>query len=392
MDIGRGGGLLVRSVEGSGGQPRLAVDQLGDLRIDGLRGNDPPGSDGLALADPVRTSAAPAAAQLRRAGVQVVMLTGDHPATADAIATTVNGDSAHVVTGPELAELDDEQLADRLRDVDVIARCSPNDKVRIIRALQGRGRTVAMTGDGANDAPAIRLADVGVALGRRGTPAARTAADVVVTDDQLATITAALLEGRALWASVRDALAILLGGNLGEVSFSVLAALVTGRSPLTARQILLVNLLTDLAPAVAIALREPKRADVASLLDDGPTSSLGGQLNRELFLRAVVTTLGASAGWGLARLTGRRQRAATVALAALVGTQLGQTLAVGGLDRRVLLASIGSAIALGGVIQTPGVSQFFGCTPLGPVGWAIAFGASTSATVLGAVGSRLLPG
>lgn len=349
----------------------------------------------VALADPVRTSAAPAAAQLRRAGVQVVMLTGDHPATADAIATTVNGEADHtprVVTGPELAELDDEQLADRLRDVDVIARCSPNDKVRIIRAFQSRGRTVAMTGDGANDAPAIRLADVGIALGRRGTPAARTAADVVVTDDQLATITAALLEGRALWSSVRDALAILLGGNLGEVSFSVLASLVTGRSPLTARQILLVNLLTDLAPAVAIALREPKRDEVDSLLSAGPTSALGGQLNRELLLRAVVTTLGATAGWGLATLTGRRQRAATVALAALVGTQLGQTLAIGGLDRRVLLASIGSALALGGVIQTPGVSQFFGCTPLGPVGWSIALGASTSATVLGAVGSRLLPG
>ncbi|MFB9729003.1 cation-translocating P-type ATPase [Haloechinothrix salitolerans] len=354
----------------------------------------------VALADPVRTSAAPAAAQLRRAGVQVVMLTGDHPATADAIATTVNGganddvptatSAAHVVTGPELAELDDEQLADRLRDVDVIARCSPKDKVRIIQALRSRGRTVAMTGDGANDAPAIRLADVGIALGRRGTPAARTAADVVVTDDQLATITAALLEGRALWSSVRDALAILLGGNLGEVSFSVLASLLTGRSPLTARQILLVNLLTDLAPAVAIALREPRRDEVDGLLSGSPTSALGSQLNRELVLRAVVTTLGATAGWGAARLTGRRQRAATVALASLVGTQLGQTLAIGGLDRRVLLASIGSALVLGGAIQTPGVSQFFGCTPLGPVGWSIALGASTSATVLGVIGDRLL--
>ncbi|MPY82402.1 MAG: HAD-IC family P-type ATPase [Actinophytocola sp.] len=345
----------------------------------------------VALSDPVRASATPAAEQLRKAGVQVVMLTGDHPATADAIASTVNGDSPEVVTGPELAELDDEQLADRLRGVDVIARCSPDDKVRIIRAFQQQGRTVAMTGDGANDAPAIRLADVGIALGRRGTPAARTAADVVVTDDQLATITAALLEGRALWASVRDALAVLIGGNLGEVSFSVLAALLTGRSPLTARQILLVNLLTDLAPSVAIALREPRTEQVDSLLGDGPTSSLGGQLDRELLLRAAITTLGATAGWGAARLTGRGRRAGTVALAALVGTQLGQTLAVGGLDRRVLIAGIGSALALGGIIQTPGVSHFFGCTPLGPVGWAIAAGASTSATALGVVASRLLP-
>lgn len=395
---GQGHRVLVvaeRSLDSSGGDDNADLDDsaVTDLVYRGF----------VALADPVRTSAAPAAAQLRRAGVQVVMLTGDHPATADAIATRVNGSAngeasedadseARVVTGPELAELDDEQLADRLRDVDVIARCSPHDKVRIIRALQSRGRTVAMTGDGANDAPAIRLADVGIALGKRGTPAARTAADVVVTDDQLATITAALLEGRALWSSVRDALAILLGGNLGEVSFSVLASLVSGRSPLTARQILLVNLLTDLAPAVAIALREPRRDQADSLLSSGPTAALGGQLNRELLLRAVVTTLGASAGWGLARVTGRRQRAATVALAALVGTQLGQTLAIGGLDRRVLLAGIGSALALGGIIQTPGVSQFFGCTPLGPVGWSIALGASTSATLLGVIGDRLLPG
>jgi calcium-translocating P-type ATPase len=350
----------------------------------------------LALADPVRASAAPAAAQLRDAGVQIVMITGDHPATADAIADTVHPDDSpnEVVTGAELDELDDDALARRLPEVDVIARCSPAQKVRIIQAYQRLGKVVAMTGDGANDAPAIRLADVGIALGRRGTPAAQAAADLVVSDDRLETIIAALVEGRAMWSSVRHALAILLGGNLGEIAFTVLGAALTGRSPLDARQLLLVNLLTDLAPAMAIALRAPNGDDVAQLLREGPDTSLGGALSREMGVRAVATTAGATSAWLVASLTGRSRRASTVALAALVGTQLGQTLLAGGTDRHVLLASLGSAAALAAVIQTPGVSGFFGCTPLGPVGWSIAAGGATVGAATGVLlGARLrLPG
>lgn len=343
----------------------------------------------VAIADPVRGSAAPAAAQLRAAGVQIVMITGDHPDTGEAIATEVAEDGAelHVVTGAQLDELDEEQLEATLGSVDVIARCSPVQKVRIIKAYQRLGRTVAMTGDGANDAPAIRLADVGIALGEHGTPAAKAAADLVVTDDRLETIIAALVEGRAMWASVREALAILLGGNLGEIAFSVLGAVLTGRSPLTARQLLLVNLLTDLAPALAIALRRPPEAD-EDLLSEGPETSLGTALQRDIGVRAGVTTLGATTAWTLARFTGRGRRASTVALASLVGTQLGQTLVTGGTDRSTLAASLGSAAVLALVIQTPGVSRFFGCTPLGPVGWTIALGSATSATVLGTLFDR----
>ncbi|MCC8246127.1 cation-translocating P-type ATPase [Saccharothrix luteola] len=338
----------------------------------------------VALSDPVRDGAPPAAAKLREAGVRIVMITGDHPATGEAIASEVSGDDdMTVVTGSRLDELADDELDALLPTVDVIARCTPAQKVRIIEAYQRLGRVVAMTGDGANDAPAIRLADVGIALGRRGTPAARAAADLVVTDDRLETIIAALVEGRAMWASVREALAILLGGNLGEIAFSVLGSALTGRSPLTARQLLLVNLLTDLAPALAIALSRPARESVPDLLREGPTSSLGSALNRDITARAITTTVGATAAWTAARLTGRSRRASTVALAALVGTQLGQTLVTGGLDKSVLAASLGSAAALGAVIQTPGVSQFFGCTPLGPVGWGIALSSATAANVLG---------
>jgi magnesium-transporting ATPase (P-type) len=246
-----------------------------------------------------------------------------------------------------------------------------------------------MTGDGANDAPAIRLADVGIALGRRATPAARAAADLVVTDDRLETIISALVEGRGMWASVREALGILVGGNLGEIGFTVLGSALTGQSPLSARQLLLVNLLTDMAPAMAIALRPPAAAAVGTLLAEGPETSLGAALTHDITQRAVTTAGAATAAWTAARLTGRAGRARTVALAALVGSQLGQTVAVGGASPAVIASSVGSAAALAAVIQTPGLSQFFGCTPLGPVGWGIAGAAAAAATVSGPLAARL---
>jgi hypothetical protein len=154
-----------------------------------------------------------------------------------------------------------------------------------------------------------------------------------------------------------------------------------------------VNLMTDLAPALAIALSHPSRQPVADLLREGPGRSLGTALTRDITTRAVTTTLGASAAWTLARFTrlmpGGARRASTVALAALVGTQLAQTLVAGGRDPTVLAAALGSAAVLAAVIQTPGVSQFFGCTPLGPVGWSIALGSAGATGLLGsAFGSR----
>ncbi|WP_229399048.1 HAD-IC family P-type ATPase [Micromonospora okii] len=347
----------------------------------------------LALADGVRGSAAPAVRRIRQAGVHTIMITGDHPATAEAIASLISPDDGgqRVATGVELDRLDDDALAERLARTDVVARCTPAHKVRIIQALQKHGRTVAMTGDGTNDAPAIRLADVGIALGQRGTPAARAAADLVVTDDRLETIIATLVEGRAMWSSVRHALSILVGGNLGEIAFSVLSAASTGRSALNGRQLLLVNLLTDLAPALAIAVRPPAADRADHLLREGPDTSLGETLRREIALRAASTTLGATAGWTLARYTGRRRRAGTVALASLVGTQLGQTVLAGGTSPAVLASTAASVGALVAVVQTPGVSHFFGCTPLGPFGWGIAACSALGATLANGALTRLLP-
>lgn len=339
----------------------------------------------LGLADVVRDTAAPAVAALRDAGVQIIMLTGDHPATAEAIAADVAGEGTEhrVITADEIDHLDDDLLAEALTGVDVVARCTPLHKVRVVRAFRGLGRTVAMTGDGANDAAGIRLADVGIALGVRGTAAARSAADLVVADDRLETIVGALVEGRAMWVAVREALAILVGGNLGEIGFILLGSLVTGRSPLSARQMLLMNMLTDLAPALAVAVRVPSEETTEELLREGPESSLGSALTHRIAHRAVVTALGAGIGFTAGRLTGPAARARTIGLVALIGTQLAQTLRAGRNDRAILVSAVGSAVVLGAIVQTPVVSAFFGCVPLDPLAWATAVGAIAAAVVAG---------
>jgi cation-transporting ATPase I len=250
---------------------------------------------------------------------------------------------------------------------------------------------IAMTGDGANDAAAIRLAEAGIALGAHAAPAARDAADLVVTDDRIETLVDAVLEGRAMWASVRDAVSVMVGGNLGEVLFTVGASMVAGGSPLNARQLLLVNLLTDVAPAMAIALRPPANVSPAALLREGPEASLGAVLNRDIAWRAVVNTLGTGSGWLLARPTSTSAQASTVALVSLVGTHLGQMFVAGGMNPLVLGAGLGSVATLMACVQTPGVSQFFGCTPLGPLGWLTATTAAATATGASVVVPRLFP-
>src|SRR5262249_13810278 len=165
--------------------------------------------------------------------------TGDHPTTAEAIAAELCLLNGRIMTGPDLDALPDEELADALAGVSVFARVSPAQKARVVQALRAAGRVVAVTGDGANDAPAIRLADVGIALGERATPAARETADVVVTDDRIETITDAIADCRAMWRSTRDALAVLLGGNLGEIAFTVGTGLLSGGGPPHARPVVL---------------------------------------------------------------------------------------------------------------------------------------------------------
>ncbi len=347
----------------------------------------------LGLADAVRPTASEAVQRLRSAGVKVVMLTGDHPSTAEAIGAELDLlDGGVVITGPDLDDADETDIDALVSKAAVFARVSPAHKVAVVRSLRRGGHVVAVTGDGANDAPAIRLADVGVALGDQGTTAAREAADMMVLDGRIETIADGVIEGRAMWASVRDAVALLLGGNLGEILFTLGSSVLSAHPPLNTRQILFVNLMTDLLPALTVASRKPRGVTPEDLAREGPESSLGTALTLDVARRATATALATTGGWLVARATGTQARASSVAVASLVASQLAQTAVASRGDPAVLAAAALSAAALVGTVQTPIVSQFFGSRPLGPLGWGIVLGAATGAAAIGAVPVKNLQG
>ncbi len=339
----------------------------------------------VGLADTPRPTAAPAIRRLTAAGLRVLVVTGDHPGTAAAIATEVGlpVTAGAVATGPELDRLGDEEFGRRVGTATVFARISPEQKVRLVTTLRRQGRTVAMTGDGTNDAAAIRAADVGVAVQGRGSAAATGAADLLLTAADVDRLADAVLEGRRMWQSVTDAVSVLVGGNAGEVAFTLLGAAVAGRAPLSPRQLLLVNLLTDMAPAMALAVRG-RGGDPPHCAD----AILAGPLRRAILLRGATTAGAATAAWAVARRTGTPGRASTVALLAVVGSQLGQTLALAGRDPLVIATAAGSFAVLAGIVQTPVVSTLFGCRPVGPVGWTIAVVSASVATAVAAGSDR----
>jgi cation-transporting P-type ATPase I len=356
----------------------------------------------VGLADTARPSSRPLIEALVDADRTVVLITGDHPVTARAIARQLGlPPDARVITGAELTGLDEDACAKLVADVQVFARVSPEQKVQIVGALQRCGRVTAMVGDGANDAAAIRMADVGIGVSGRGSSAARGAADIVLTEDDLGVLLDALVEGRSMWAGVRDAVTILVGGNVGEVLFTIIGtALGSGRAPVGTRQLLLVNLLTDMFPALAVAVTpqfdepeadeydteeqadEARRAYQRSVLT-APTPSLDAPLLRQIVTRGAVTAAGATAAWAIGRWTpGTERRTATMGLTALVTTQLAQTLLTRRHSPLVVATALGSSAVLIAIVQTPIVSHFFGCTPLGPVAWTGVAGATAAATGL----------
>jgi cation-transporting ATPase I len=274
----------------------------------------------------------------------------------------------------------------------VFARVSPEQKLQIVEALRHDGQVVAMAGDGANDAAAIRLADVGIGMAAKGSTSARSAADLVLTEPDISLVIEALVEGRAMWRRVRDAVAVLLGGNVGEIAFTLAGTALGGHAPISTRQFLVVNMFTDLLPSMALALAPTPAgtAERSALLASGPPS-LGAPLLRDIGLRGAVTSASALIAWQIGRFTGSRQRAGTMALATLVGTELGQTLLLGGRNPVVLATGLGSAAVLAAVIQLPGVSGFLGSTPLGPVAWSVVLACSAAATVASATLPRLRP-
>jgi Ca2+-transporting ATPase len=276
-----------------------AVDRLAEaaLRTLGvayrpLEGTEPPQADEsverdlvfagvVGIIDPPRPEAAAAIAEAQRAGVRVVMITGDHPRTASRIADDLgigrSGGTDHgaaVLSGPEIEALDDEAFAARVRAVSVYARVAPEHKLRIVDALQAHGNLVAMTGDGVNDAPALKSADIGVAMGITGTDVAKGSAKMIIADDNFATIVSAVREGRAIFANIRKFLRYLLSSNIGEVLTMFLGVVGAGviglrmgaegvAAPLLATQILWINLVTDSGPALAMGV-DPAPPDVMS--------------------------------------------------------------------------------------------------------------------------------
>ena len=364
----------------------------------------------IALADGVRESTALAIAQLRAAGVRVLVATGDHPETASAIAAQAGvPDADRVVTGAEFARASDRERTRMVQETAVFARLSPEQKVGLVAALRRAGATMAMTGDGINDAAAIRLADVGVGVGGAGgaeSPAARRSADLVLTDADLTRLVDAVAEGRAMWARVRDAVAVLVGGNAGEIAFTVLGTALGGRAPLGTRQLLLVNLLTDMFPALAVAVAAPRRPSAATAdatgtspddplaghplaaeLRAGPHRGFTAEVRRLVLVRGAATAAGATGAWATGRLTGSRRRAGSMGLAALIGTQLAQTAWAGRRSPLVLVTAAGSFAVLVAVVQTPGVNRFFGCRTLDPLAWAAVLGWSAA----GAAGAEVVP-
>ncbi|MBA2665150.1 MAG: cation-translocating P-type ATPase [Bradymonadaceae bacterium] len=345
----------------------------------------------VALSDPLRPTSAEAVERLHKAGVDVIMITGDHASTAARIAKDVGlSDAIAVLTGAQIDQMSDEALDEAITYVKIVARATPNHKVRIVESLQRKGRVVAMTGDGGNDAPAIRLADVGIALGRYSTSAARESADLIITDERIETIVDAVAEGRALWASVRDAVSILIGGNLGEVGFMLTSGLFSRTPALNARQLLLVNLFTDVAPALAIAMRPPPDVSPETLLHEGPEASLGDALDRDILWRAITTGAAGVGAWGFAQNFFMKDAASTIGLLSIVGAQLGQTLVAGKPNANVLAASLGSAAGLLLLVQTPGISQVVGCRPLGPRGLITAATATSLATLSAAFTPKIV--
>ncbi|KAA1251198.1 cation-translocating P-type ATPase [Mycobacterium simiae] len=340
----------------------------------------------VGLSDTPRDTAAGLLADLDKHGLDVRLITGDHPITATAIATelgmSVTADQ--VISGAEwdaLSRRDQEKaVAERV----IFARMTPENKVQIVQTLERSGRVCAMVGDGSNDAAAIRAATVGIGVVSHGSDPASVAADMVLIDGRIESLLPSILEGRQLWQRVQAAVSVLLGGNAGEVAFAIIGSAISGTSPLNTRQLLLVNMLTDALPAAALAVSKPR----GEMNPDarGPDQRA---LWRAVGVRGTTTAAAATAAWMMAGFSGLPRRASTVGLVALVAAQLGQTL-LDSHDWLVVITALGSLAAMGTLISIPIVSQLLGCTPLDPAGWAQALGSAAAATAAMAVLNRIL--
>ena len=252
----------------------LTLEDENDLIFTGL----------IAMMDPPRVESAPAVADCRRAGIRPVMITGDHKITASAIAKEIGilQDGDRAVEGSELEKMTDEELRNEVEHISVYARVSPEHKIRIVRAWQDRGHVAAMTGDGVNDAPALKQADIGIAMGITGTEVSKDAASMILTDDNFATIVKAVANGRNVYTNIKNSIQFLLSGNLAGILVVMITSLFGLPLPFTAVQLLFINLLTDSLPALAVNMEKP----TGDLLNQKPRSPKEGILTKD-FLQTL---------------------------------------------------------------------------------------------------------
>jgi Ca2+-transporting ATPase len=339
----------------------------------------------VAMIDPARPEVRPAVEKARHAGIRTMMVTGDYPDTARAIAQEIGllRPEGEVVSGAELNEMSDEALDQRIDRVDVFARVSPQHKVRIVEALRKRGHVVAMTGDGVNDAPALKRADIGVAMGITGTDVSKEVADMVLTDDNYASIVSAIEQGRIIYSNIRKFVYYLLSCNMAEIMVIFLAALAGQPAPLNPIQLLWLNLLTDGAPALALGL---EKGD-PDIMDRPPRPPSEPIINRSMVRGIVVQTIAITASvlgayvlglnWG----NGDRHLAQTMAFVTLSFSELVRAYTarseryplfkLGIFTNKYMQYAVGlSIVLLLAVVYLPFMQPVFDTVPLGLREWA----------------------
>jgi Ca2+-transporting ATPase len=360
----------------------------------------------IGMIDPPRAEAKEAVARARAAGIRPIMITGDHPRTAAVIARELGiTDEERVVTGAEIARLSDDALARTVTEVSVYARVDPEHKLRIVRALQRGGAVVAMTGDGVNDAPALKTADIGVAMGITGTDVSKAAADIVLADDDFATIVAAVEEGRAIFANIRKFLRYLLSSNIGEVLTMFFGVVLAGRIglraegsglvlPLIATQLLWINLVTDGAPALALGvdpaeeglMRQPPRPPGERVVT--PRMWRGIVFVGVVMAAGTLYVLDAALPGGFVEGSGSLAYAQTMAFTTLMLAQLFNVLNARSDERsafahlftnRWLWLALGVSIALHAVVlYVPALQRAFGTVGLSATDWLRCVGVAST--------------
>jgi Ca2+-transporting ATPase len=339
----------------------------------------------VGMIDPARVEVHPALERARSAGIRTIMITGDYPNTARAIGESIGllVPGHQVLTGAQLNEMDDETLARQVEQTDVFARVSPEHKMRIVDALRANNEVVAMTGDGVNDAPAIKRSDIGIAMGITGTDVAKETADMVLTDDNYASIVAAIEQGRIIYSNIRKFVYYLLSCNLAEIGIIFLGTLFLTKSPLTALQLLWLNLVTDGAPALALGT---EKGD-PDIMEQSPRPPKEPIINRFMlygiaFQTVAITSVSLIAFWIGTTTPGHANFAQTMAFVTLSVSELLRAytarseyyplIKIGIFSNRWMnLAVLSSLVLILVVVYVPFLQVIFGTEPLGWAQWAV---------------------